>query len=516
MSHRPYIEPSIRVIAGILVILAGAIAVLRPEWQLPALGFLIVLGVSLFQSGFTGFCLTGKLLQSLGFRSEMAQIRAMAIHDPLTKLPNRNLMEDRVRLALTRALRSDEKVGLMIIDLDAFKHVNDVYSHKVGDQLLVTMAKTIKENIRSYDTLCRWGGDEFALLLPDLKSAAEIHYIGNKILQAAAENRVPEQDVNTTLSIGAAVFPDDAVTQDTLFMQADKALHYAKRNGRNNIQIFHALPEAQSGILNIDLTARLSAAVHNHSFKVYFQPVIDAKTNQVCQIEALARWYDHTHGWIDPSLFVPMAENIGLMEDLGLQIITSAVEFYKDQDWSQKVKLSVNLSAREFFSRPFKQGLRQIIRSHNLLAEQLIIEITDADCLDTNNAKEIITQLHTEGFNVVLDNFGTGFSPMSLLQELDVEALKIDRAFISQITKHTPAKQGEAMVKTMIELGRAMQLKVTAKGVEDSQTADRLLELGVDYLQGYYFSPPLPGDECKEFVENNFSLNALDSISAAD
>lgn len=477
---------------------------MRPEWTLLVSSVLLFIGFNLFQSGFTRFCMMEKLLKRMGFRSEMGEIRAMTILDTLTKLPNRVLMEDRVKLAISQAQRNDQKVGLLVIDLDTFKHVNDVYGHKVGDQLLVNVSRALREQIRPYDTLARWGGDEFALLLPDLKNVAEVRYIGEKLMQAVASDILPEYDVYTTLSIGAAMYPDDAGTVDTLFMQADKALYYAKSSGRNNIQVFNTLPEAQSGILNVDLTARLTAAIKTKTLQVHYQPILNAETNQVVSIEALARWYDHTHGWISPAMFIPMAENLGLIEELGLHIIETALEYYSTCDWNQQVKLAVNISNREFFSKPFKRKVDALIRHHNLLPEQFVVEITESGALDTEKARDILKRLSNAGFTVTLDDFGTGFSSLSLIHELSLHELKIDRSFISRIQ----TKEGLAMVKTIIDISKAMQLSVTAEGIEDEETADILRELGVNYLQGYYFSRPLPNDECNEFVNNNFSLNS--------
>lgn len=509
MKNRPYIEPSIRSIAGVIIITCVLIAVLRPEWSLISSGALIFVGFNLFQSGFTRFCLMEKFLKRIGFRSEMGEIRSMAIQDALTKLPNRVLMEDRVKLAISQAQRSDQRVGLLVIDLDTFKHVNDVYGHKVGDQLLINVSKALKSQLRPYDTLARWGGDEFALLLPDLKNAAEARYIGNKLLQAVAADILPEFDVHTTLSIGAAVYPDDASNVDTLFMQADKALYYAKTSGRNNIQVFNTLPEAQSGILNVDLTARLAAAVKTKTLQVHFQPILDAQTNQVTCVEALARWYDHTYGWISPAMFIPMAENLGLIEEIGLHVIETALEHYSSYDWNERVKLSVNISNREFFSRPFKHRADTLIRQHNLLPEHFVIEITESGALDTSKARDILKRLTTAGFTISLDDFGTGFSSLSLIHELDLHELKIDRSFVAR----AKTKEGKAMIKTIIEMSKAMQLSVIAEGVEDEETADLLRDMGVNYLQGYYFSRPLPHDECNEFIINNINLNDTSQLT---
>lgn len=505
MKKRPYIEPSIRTIAGGFVVICCLLLVFRPDLYLVSLSLLFFVGVNLFQSGITRFCLMEKLLKRIGFRSEMDEIRDMASHDALTELPNRVVLEERANLAIAQAERNGNKVALMFIDLDNFKQINDIQGHKAGDQLLVAVSDALRSRLRSYDTLVRWGGDEFVVLLPDINNVHDARTVAEKLMQAIHSDLVPELNLHTTLSIGIAVYPDDADSTETLLMQADKALFHSKAQGRNNIQTFSEMQADNRGFVDTKLTAYFSAALKNHLLHVHFQPIVDAQTQKTVCLEALARWYDAEHGWISPGIFIPLAENLGLIEEVGRQILQEAMSYYSVCPWKDDVNMAVNISNRQLFSRTFVSSLVELVDAHGVRPEQIKIEITESTALDTERAKHTLKQLSDLGFHISVDDFGTGFSSLSRLHEMPVNELKIDQSFV----RRAKTKEGRLMLRTIVNMGKVMNLKLVAEGVEDEETAVLLRDMGVHYLQGYYFCPPKPDEYIREFIASYSDREAV-------
>jgi diguanylate cyclase (GGDEF)-like protein len=504
VNQRPYIEPSIRTIAGGFIVMCCTVALFYPQLRVVWLSVLFFIGANLFQSGLTRFCLMEKILKRLGFRSEMDEIRTMALHDALTNLPNRVLLEERINFAIAQAGRLDSKVAVMFIDLDNFKQINDVQGHKVGDQLLVAVSNALRSQLRTYDTLARWGGDEFVVLLPDLINPQDVRQVADKLMHAVQRDLLPEHNLHTTLSIGVAVYPDDADCAESLMMQADKALFHSKSEGRNNIQIFSDMQQNGRGFVDTKLTAYFSAALKNHLLKVHFQPIVDAQTHKTVCIEALARWYDSEHGWISPGIFIPLAENLGLIEEVGNQILVEAMSYYSASPWKDDVKMAVNISNRQLFSESFVPSLVQLVNSHGVKPSCIKIEITESTALDAERAKRTLKQLSELGFNISVDDFGTGFSSLSRLHEMPVDELKIDQSFV----RRGKTTEGRLMLKTIVNMGKVMNLKLVAEGVEDKEAADLLREMGVDCLQGYYFCRPQPDEDIREFIARDYESDS--------
>ncbi|WP_455204244.1 EAL domain-containing protein [Kaarinaea lacus] len=499
MNNKPYIEPSIRTIAGALVIACGAFAYHHPQLQYLWLSFLLFIGINLFQSGWSRFCLMEKILKRVGFRSEMDEIRTMALHDALTNLPNRVLLEDRIEIAIAQAKRSNNKVAMLFIDLDNFKQINDIQGHKVGDQLLIEVSKALHANMRPYDTLARWGGDEFVVLLPDIQHTEDAQAVAEQLMRAVKTELDQEELLHTTLSIGIAVYPDDADSTETLLMQADKALFHSKAQGRNNVQVFSEMQESGRGFVDTDLTARFTNALKNQLLHVHFQPIVDAHTHQTVCLEALARWQDPQLGWISPGVFIPLSENLGLIEEMGKQILLEATSYYAVCPWQRDVQMAVNISNRQLFSRTFISSLIELVDDQGIDPHRIKIEITESSALDTEKAKNTLKHLSYLGFKISVDDFGTGFSSLSRLHEMPVSELKIDMSFVKRIKTH----KGRLMMKTIINMGKAMNLKLVAEGVEDLATAEILRDMGVHYLQGYYFSAPKPDEDIRDYILNN-------------
>ncbi|VAW95527.1 diguanylate cyclase/phosphodiesterase (GGDEF & EAL domains) with PAS/PAC sensor(s) [hydrothermal vent metagenome] len=630
-NNFPYIEPSIRVIAGFLLSVIGVLLYFNNDWILILVALLLFISLNLFQSGITHFCMMEKFLKLFGFRSELDEIKLlneeaqrsvalqknymdtldmlneavielspdgrilsasegwfrlinhsasseqdpsdslvsfvhqadkslvlkmlkvavvsgekvhrirfrfqrndheehwiggkfmleklekaevrirgvlhditdtymqekrikhMAMHDALTDLPNRILLEEKMEHALIQAKRNNTLMGLLFIDLDNFKQINDVHGHKTGDHLLVSVSNIMRDYLRASDTLARWGGDEFVIVLPELKQASDMRDVAVALMhKLEAGLNVEDFDVTVTLSIGGAIYPSDALTTESLLVQADKALYFAKEQGRNNVQIFTDLRDSELGYYDFDMTNRFSQAVKDGDIQVHYQTIVSASEHRICGIEALARWYDDQSGWVGPGTFIPMAENLGLIQELGRQVLKRAVEDFSSVAHDHDITLSVNLSNRQLMQADFIVWLTELVQTYELRPQQLKLEITESIAqIGIVKAKEILETLRLIGFGISLDDFGTGYSSLSHLHELPIDELKIDMSFVHRYA----CADGRIMLETICAMGRFLRLELVAEGVESQECNKVLTQLGVNKLQGYYFSRPKPWDE---------------------
>jgi predicted signal transduction protein with EAL and GGDEF domain len=317
-------------------------------------------------------------------------------------------------------------------------------------------------------------------------------------LQTNLEKR--DRDMYVTLSIGIAVYPDDGDSGESLLMLADKALFYAKSQGRNNIQMFSDLQTHATGFEDVDMTSRFVAAVKQNLLQVNYQPVMDANNHaNMVGVEALARWHDDKYGWVSPASFIPLAENLGLINEVGRQILEQAMHHFSQRSGlCTGVKLAVNVSNRQLVSDDFYPMIMAMVERFGLMPGQIKLEITESIALQgVEQARGPLQKLSDAGFTLSLDDFGTGFSSLSLVHELPFDEIKIDISFVRRIK--TP--EGKVLVRTIVDMGHAMKLALVAEGVEDRETADILREMGVEMLQGYYFSRPLSQEECTNFIE---------------
>jgi len=427
------------------------------------------------------------------------KISHMGLHDALTNLPNRTLLEDRLQVALRAAERARHKVAICFIDLDHFKLINDAHGHKVGDQLLVDVARRLRSQLREADTLSRWGGDEFVLLLPDVASATDALDVARKMEHALrAPIQVEGEDYRLTFSMGVALFPDDAIDADTLLAHADSAMYFSKTQGRNQICLYADSRQHVNPDFNIRVQGKLAKAVADRNIHPWFQPVVHADGSGCFMVEVLARWNDPELGWVGPATFIPIAEKAGLIAELGYQVWLEALGVYAQ--WRAEgmaLRLGVNLSKRQLFTPRFAEQIKADLDQRGLRPGDIDLEITESIALlDVANAAERLKELDRHGFHLALDDFGTGFSSLSQLHEMPIDTLKIDISFVSRI--HEPA--GEAMTATIIQLARTLGMKTIAEGVEDRPTAIRLRQMGADYLQGYYFAKPMPAEECAAWL----------------
>ncbi len=416
------------------------------------------------------------------------QIHYMALHDALTDLPNRVLLEDRMEMAIARAARSNQCVALGFIDIDHFKQVNDNFGHKIGDRMLKEITQRLKSALRSTDTLSRWGGDEFVVLCPDLGSLHDAMEIAQKLLSVSQEYiTIDGVDFPYTFSGGFALYPDDAGTSEVLLAQADRTMFYAKAQGRNSIQFFNAIAGKDTGRHSFYIQSRLMQAINNNQIQCWLQPIVSASTGEVVGAEALARWEEPEQGWIPPSVFIPMAESMGMIDKVGQQVWQQALRALGQ--FPGHHYLSVNLSKRQLFSSTIAQQFHDDVVQAHILPRRVMLEITEGIALsDVEYARTRIVELDAMGFGISVDDFGVGYSSLSQLHEIPADELKLDMSFVKRIKD----KGGFAMVKAIVSIAKSLDLACVAEGVEDASTAELLNTMGIEALQGYHFARPMP------------------------
>jgi diguanylate cyclase (GGDEF)-like protein len=428
------------------------------------------------------------------------QVSHMALHDALTGLPNRILLEDRFKNALNMAARTGEKVCIFFIDIDHFKNVNDTLGHKAGDRLLVAFADRLRNELRLADTLARWGGDEFVLLLPGMHDDLAIREVAKKISVVIQQPvQVDGAELRITFSLGAAIYPDDAESCEVLFSQADRAMFYAKAQGRNQVSFFGDMTSQGIGKKELYIQNRLANAIQSESIQAWFQPIIDAHSGACVAVEVLARWHDDELGWISPVTFIPMAENIGMISELGQQVWRASVAMQAHcHSLGRKLLFSVNVSKRQLYIPSFTEQALAELRNQGIAPADVVWEVTESVAMnDVEHAAERLQELEAAGFKIAIDDFGTGYSSLSQLHEIHADELKIDISFVRRI--HEPS--GLSLVQAIISIAQALGLKTVAEGVEDADTAEILCKLGVDYLQGYHFAKPMPRAELLAWLE---------------
>lgn len=430
-------------------------------------------------------------------RQRTAQIEHLAYYDALTDLPNRMLFVDRVAQALTLAQRQPQPVGVLLLALDRFKKINDTLGHVVGDLCLVEVADRLRQCVKDGDTVARFNGDEFALLLCQVRETVELVELAQLIAEAVKPSIHPQgQEVYVTASVGISIFPNDGNDSETILKNAGAALYQAKKLGGNNYRFYTSDMNARA-VKRLALETSLRGAIEKEELVLYYQPQIDYATDMIVGAEALVRWQHPTLGLLPPSEFIPLAEDTGLILQLGAWVMrTACAEACTWQEYGfGNLRIAVNVSTREFRQPNFLESMVDTLERTGLKAANLELELTETTIMERPEATvELLKKIRKLGVKIAIDDFGTGYSSLSYLRRLPIDTLKMDRSFVNGATTDP---DDAALVMAVITLAHNLRLKVIAEGVETEEHSRFLRLLRCDGGQGYLFGKPMP---LKSFV----------------
>lgn len=433
------------------------------------------------------------------FRAEDA-MRHQATHDPLTGLPNRLLFNDRLEHALARRKRFGGFVAVLVVDLDEFKNVNDSLGHLTGDALLVALAARLRSRLRDVDTIARLGGDEFAILVDDVGTPPEPGAIAEAVLKAVADPlEVADRVVTIGVSIGLAVARRKA-TADLLLSHADAAMYRAKRDGKGCYRVFEETMHS-AAVERMSLDQGLRTALAEGAVTVHYQPILEIDSGRVAGFEALARWHHPGRGAIPPSTFVPLAEESGLIAELGRSVLVQACRQAKT--WQvlcpdRPPSLSVNVSRLQLAHAGFVEQVMEELERAALAPQHLTLEVTESVLArESLTVVTSLSRLRELGVRVAIDDFGTGYSSFAALAELPIDVLKIDKQFVDNLTR---GQEGRGFVKAIMEIARTLDLETVAEGVEREEHLAELATLGCTHVQGYLLGRPMPGDHTQQLL----------------
>ncbi len=434
-----------------------------------------------------------------------AQIQQLAYYDQLTGLPNRRLFHDRLKQDMKRIRRNKTSLALLYIDLDKFKEVNDSLGHDKGDVLLMEVSKRIRQQVRDTDTLARLGGDEFAIVLPEYHETSNIDRVVHKVLQSLEQpfDLGHGSVVHISGTIGIALYPQEAESIDDLLRYADQAMYVAKNSKSSRFGYFtRSMQEAARNKLT--LTTDLRHALERNQLEVYFQPIVDAQSEEVVKAEALLRWHHPVHGTISPTLFIPLAEESGLILTIGEWVFEETLR--QIAKWKKNTKklvqVSVNKSSVQFMQDKIHQWHESYLQS-GLPEQSITVEITESLLLsDSDKVANQFNFFKEHGIELSIDDFGTGFSALSYLHRFHVDYLKIDKLFIQKMEADFSSR---ALTEAVIIMAHKLQIKTIAEGVETEAQRDLLKSFGCDYLQGFFYSKPVPSDDFEALIKEGIS-----------
>ncbi|HEV2362141.1 MAG TPA: EAL domain-containing protein, partial [Acidimicrobiales bacterium] len=428
-----------------------------------------------------------------------------ALHDSLTSLPNRALFQDRLNQALASARRRCTGVGMLFIDVDRFKLINDGLGHSAGDQVLAELATRLARAVRDGDTLARFGGDEFVIVCEDLNGSDEIVEVANRVQAVTGRPvEVANRIIRVTVSIGIAI-AEEQEDADGLIRDADTAMYAAKSDGGAGHRMFdvslHERAKSQLVLEN-----ELREAGSRRELSVAYQPLVDLGTGEITGVEALLRWVHPAIGYIPPTTFIPLAEETGLINTIGTFVLEEACgQAARWNESGHPVKVSVNVSGRQVVGDDLVGIVAKVLRDTGLPARHLCLELTESVFMaDSHRLVAVLDQLRALGVDISIDDFGTGYSSLSRLQRLPVDELKIDRTFVKEVVDR-PAER--SLVGAMVAMGKALGLRVVAEGVETEQQAEELRRLGCQEAQGFLFSRPAPGTQISELLAGGPLVN---------
>jgi len=432
------------------------------------------------------------------------KLQHLVLHDALTKLPNRLLLEDRMQQAIDECAAAGARCAVLFVDLDRFKTLNDTLGHFAGDTVLRTVAERLRASVRAEDTVARLGGDEFVVLLKRVARAADAGEVARKIMEAVARSiPIDEHELRIGSSIGISVFPDHGVDSIRLVANADAAMYHVKKTGRANVAFF--TPEMGTFFpQRLALESELRAALEKDELVLHYQPKVDMASGRIVGMEALVRWQHPKRGLVGPSEFIPFAEETGLVVPLGNWVLREACR--QAREWQRRgaggIAIAVNISGVQFQQRgELVESVARALDASQLPPHLLELEITESVVMhNAPEARVMLEQLHQMGVGLSIDDFGTGYSSLNYLKRFPIDKLKIDQTFIRDLSVDS---DDAAIVQAIIALAHGLRLRVVAEGVERADQYDYLRGLGNDEYQGYLFSKPLPADEVERHLFGN-------------
>lgn len=439
-------------------------------------------------------------------RQTEERLAYLASYDTLTDLPNRTLFSDRLTQAMARTDRNESILALLLLDMDRFKEINDMFGHNVGDLLLRAVAYRLQQGLREVDTIARLGGDEFTMVLENIGAAETAAAVARKVVDVFTQPFIlNEREMFITPSIGIALYPRDAQDANTLLRNADIAMYHAKRKGGGNFQFYTEQMHTQTTHQS-DLETGLHSALAQGEFTLHYQPQIEIKSGRIVGLEALIRWHNDVLGTVTPDQFIPLAEGIGLIEPIGEWVLHTACA--QNKAWQEAgltpLQVAVNLSARQFRQKDLLGTILRILQDTGLDPCYLELEITESVIMSrSEQAISTLKRLSALGVQISIDDFGSGYSSLAYLKRFAVDRLKINQSFVRDISADP---DDMAIVTAIIAMARSLQLKVTAEGVETEDQLSLLGSLNCDDYQGYYFSHPIPADEMEKLLRTQARL----------
>lgn len=434
------------------------------------------------------------------FEIVYAKLENCAFYDSLTGLPNRINIETKLNMIISDAITNSTRGAVLFIDLDNFKNLNDTLGHSFGDEVITKVGEVIKHICDDDVSAARVGGDEFVVVIPKFTHITEVIEFTKKILKSLEEIRtINNNDINLSTSIGISVFPEQGESSTHLLKYADIAMHKVKEGGKNNFKFY--TDEMTKEIENkMEIQKHLIKAIEKNELVLHYQPLIDANTENVDSVEALIRWYHPTKGMISPLVFIPIAEEFGIIRDLGTWVLNTAC--MQNKEWTDKgfkpIKVSINVSPLQLEHGDFVTVVKEALAKSGLHPNYLQLEITEnvsMKFIDENI--KILEELRTLGVNIAMDDFGTGYSSLNYLMKLPIDSLKIDKSFIDNINE---SNNKELIMDTIIKLAHNLNLEVIAEGVETSDQLNILKKMSCNKIQGYFYSKPLPKNDLEEFL----------------
>jgi diguanylate cyclase (GGDEF)-like protein len=432
------------------------------------------------------------------------QVNYLAYYDSLTGIPNRNLLYEYLDEVVVRNKDNKKIIAVMFLDLDRFKMINDTFGHSFGDLLLQKVTTRLSKCLGKEGKLFRYGGDEYVIVLNQPESS-RVSQVAEKLIDVLSSPFfIQGRQTFISTSIGISVYPKDGYSVETLIQNADTAMYCAKENGKNNYQNYSvSLNIINNRKMEIELGIR--KAIENNEFSLFYQPQVDLKTKKIIGLEALIRWKHPEYGFISPAEFISIAEETGLIVLVGNWVLkTACVQFKR---WLKKgfllQRIAVNVSALQFRDKDFVNIVKQVLKDTKLDPCFLDLEITESVTQNVDEATRIMQELKTLGVHLSIDDFGTGYSSLNYLRHFPIDKLKIDKSFVDEINNHL---NGEAIVRTIIELGNRLGFTVIAEGVENEHQISFLLETNCHLGQGYFFSEPLAPEELEGLIKKQIFL----------